>query len=362
MVRTKIFTTFFALVLFCGCVFVSAQTVRQTQPAAGAASSTRGCPLNGAYRIDVENSDKLYSAVRGATGNVPFQDQQQFFMDLSVRLTPPDLLAIECSGSRISVGSSRAARVTFLADGKLRQERLADGSIINSRITMADNTLTFVSTGKAEDRLNVTFRAIDGGQKLHVTRRIYAEQLPQPVTIQSLYNKLSDSVDWDIYSNRSVAGVTDDDPDQGRRQTASANRTTSSNAGASSAGSNVGATLRRALDDWINATNRRDINRQMAFYMPQMQAFYLARNTPRDAVRKEKNRAFATARSIDIRADEPEIVFQNEGRIAVMRFRKTYRIADRAKTRSGIVIQELRWQRTPNGWRIFSERDVRVIR
>ena len=105
-----------------------------------------------------------------------------------------------------------------------------------------------------------------------------------------------------------------------------------------------------------------DIERQMSFYMPQLSAFYLTRNTPRSAVRAEKNRAFATARSIDIRAEEPEIIFQDGGQTAVMRFRKAYRIAGTGRTKSGEVVQELRWQKTSAGWRIFSERDIRVIR
>jgi len=53
---------------------------------------------------------------------------------------------------------------------------------------------------------------------------------------------------------------------------------------------------------------------------------------------------------------------QDQGQTAVMRFRKQYRIVDRNRTRSGEVIQELRWRKTDSGWRIFSERDVRVIR
>ena len=59
--------------------------------AAGVINSTAQtpCPLAGAYRIDVDSSDKLYSVVRGATSKVPFGDQQRFFMDLSTRLTPP---------------------------------------------------------------------------------------------------------------------------------------------------------------------------------------------------------------------------------------------------------------------------------
>jgi len=45
-----------------------------------------------------------------------------------------------------------------------------------------------------------------------------------------------------------------------------------------------------------------------------------------------------------------------------MRFAKKYRVADGRRTKSGEVIQELRWRRTNDGWRIFSERDIRVIR
>jgi hypothetical protein len=120
--------------------------------------------------------------------------------------------------------------------------------------------------------------------------------------------------------------------------------------------------LRDEFASWLEATNRRDIDGQMRFYMPQLRAYYLARNTPQRAVRLEKERVFAAARSVDIRAGEPEIVFQDAGRIAIMRFVKEYTIGQRSATRRGAVIQELRWQRTPQGWRIFSERDVRVIR
>ena len=355
MARSNILITFFVLAVLGAGVPMLAQTGQRARPRVAGPATAAQCVLTGAYRIDVENSDKLYSAVRGATGKVPFQEQQQFFMDLSVRLTPPDLLAIECRGNRVSVGSSRSEKVTFLADGKLRRERQADGTIVNSRITMARDSLTFTSTGKAEDNLNVVFRSINGGRRLHVTRRIYAEQLAQPVVIQSFYNKLSDTVDWDVYNGRLIAGRTDIDADP--------LPTTRSVSDRSNGNRNEAAQdLREALDEWIDATNRRDIDAQMTFYMPQLKAFYLSRNASREAVRREKNRAFLGARSIDIRAEEPEIILQDSGRIAVMRFRKSYRIVDRAKTNSGIVVQELRWRRTPSGWRIFSERDVRVIR
>jgi len=120
--------------------------------------------------------------------------------------------------------------------------------------------------------------------------------------------------------------------------------------------------LRDEFASWLDATNSRDINKQMRFYMRELQAYYLTRNTPQRAVRLEKEKIFGAARSVNIRAGEPEIVFQNDGRTAVMRFVKEYRVAERSRTRQGAVVQELRWQRTGDGWRIFSERDVRVIR
>ena len=50
-----------------------------------------------------------------------------------------------------------------------------------------------------------------------------------------------------------------------------------------------------------------------------------------------------------------------DGRTAVMRFRKRYQITGGEGARSGEVLQELRWRRTDGGWRIVSERDLRVL-
>ncbi|HKG15462.1 MAG TPA: nuclear transport factor 2 family protein, partial [Pyrinomonadaceae bacterium] len=117
------------------------------------------------------------------------------------------------------------------------------------------------------------------------------------------------------------------------------------------------AELRAALGGWVAATNARDIEKQMAFYAPNVEAFYLARNASRASVREEKSRLFSQARAVDVRASEPEIRLDRAGRTAVMRFRKRYQIDERG----GEVLQELRWRRTDSGWRIVSERDLRVI-
>jgi hypothetical protein len=120
--------------------------------------------------------------------------------------------------------------------------------------------------------------------------------------------------------------------------------------------------LRTTLDQWIATTNARDLNRQKDFYMPKVSAFYRARNVSRDEVLADKARTFEHADLIDVRAEgEPEITIHPNGRIATMRFRKQYAIKSGQQDHHGEVVQELRWRRTGQGWKIISERDVKVI-
>ncbi|HEX8476625.1 MAG TPA: nuclear transport factor 2 family protein [Pyrinomonadaceae bacterium] len=344
-----------------GVVSVEAQRQRQTSAspsnASRAVATAAAARMTGVYRIDISRSDKLYTVVAGASSNLPFREQQRFFIDLAVRLTPPDLLAIERRGRRITIGSSRAPRFTFDADGINRSERADDGHIIHSRAMLEENSFVFTSSGRTEDNFSVTFASIDDGSRLRVTRRISAEQLNEPVVIQTVYNKISPVADWNIYGESQTASaantITGLPPDTSDDNTVPPPER---------AERNEANTLRTTLDDWINATNARDIPRQMTFYMPEVKAYYLARNVSHAFVRAEKARVFARATAVDIRAEAPEIVFRDGGRTAIMRFRKRYSVVNGRRNSRGEVVQELRWSRTQEGWKIFSERDVRVIR
>lgn len=121
------------------------------------------------------------------------------------------------------------------------------------------------------------------------------------------------------------------------------------------------AELRAALDRWLAATNARDLDRQLNFYGDRVSAFYLTRNVTRADVRAEKARVFGRAASVSVSASEPEITVSPDGRTASMRFRKRYNIQGDGSARRGEVLQELRWRRSPGGWRIVSERDLRVL-
>ena len=340
------------VVYLCG-VTLSAQTRRERTSENGCRSAPA---LTGVYRIDVERSDKLYSVIEGASSKVPYSEQQQFFMDLAVRLTPPDLLAIECRGNRVSLGSSRAARVEFVADGLTRRTSKSNGNVLRSRIGFEAGSLVFNSSGGNDDDLNFTFTLIDNNQRLRVTRRISAAELIEPVIIQTVYEKINETAQWDIFSDAQIAAQTT------KPENDKVKPPVVQSASPHSDGSNAADILRATLNEWINATNKLDIEKQMSFYMPQLKAFYLSRNTARNAVRQEKIRAFAGAKSIDIRAAEPEIIFQDGGRTAIMRFRKKYSIENASNRRSGEVVQELRWQQTEGSWKISSERDIKVIR
>ncbi|HZG52111.1 MAG TPA: hypothetical protein VEZ40_08240 [Pyrinomonadaceae bacterium] len=356
----KKLTSVFALVLCAAfaCPGQTASTSSAAQRRRAAASppltpagETAAAQLTGLYRIDLARSDKLYSVVAGASSNLPFGEQQKFFIDLTVRLTPPDLLAIERRGRRITLASSRAPRIDFDADGVTHSERSGDGQSVNTLAALRPNGLTVGVSGQSGDKFNVTFEPLEGGRALRVTRRLNNEQLTQPVLIRSVYEKISDIPQWDIYDAPP--------PRPGLPPVAASDTRAPVSRGRER---NAADALRRALDEWIAATNARDIERQMNFYPPVMRAFYLQRNASRGSVRAEKERVFQNARTIDIRADAPELIFQDPGRAAIMRFRKSYAIEGGGQNRSGEVIQELRWQLTPQGWKIFSERDVRVIR
>jgi serine/threonine protein kinase len=121
------------------------------------------------------------------------------------------------------------------------------------------------------------------------------------------------------------------------------------------------AALRASLNEWVAATNSGDMTQQMNLYLPVLERFYQKRNVTRASVRQEKERFLASLTSFSVEVSEPEYTIGNDGRTATMLFRKSYSSTG-AQARSGEVLQELRWLKTPAGWRISSERDVQVIR
>lgn len=313
--------------------------------------------LTGLYRIDVASSDKLYTVVADVSSNLPYREQHRFFIDLAVRLTPPDQFSIEQRGHTISIASSRAPRISFEADGVVHAVRASDGHRVSTRAMFSRNQLLVSTDGSSDDKFSVSFEPIDSGQRLRVVRRIYAKELNEPVVIQSIYDKVSEVAHWGIYGEPEVT------PSGQPTLTAVGSKTAASSKSIPArTGSSEAAVLGNELDEWLAATNGRNIRKHISFYMPRLKAFYLARNVTREAVRSERARAFERADVIEVHAIAPETIFVDGGRVAIMRFRKKYLTKRGAQSHRGEVIQELRWQLTPQGWKIFSERDIKVLR
>ncbi len=135
----------------------------------------------------------------------------------------------------------------------------------------------------------------------------------------------------------------------------------STGSGVVSADSNARTELSTSLDRWITATNSRNVDQQMNYYAPKLNAYYRTRNASPESVRAEKKRIFERADQVDIQTGKPEIIVSPDGKTATMRFRKKYAIKQGQQSRNGEVIQELQWVKSGSDWRIVSERDVKVI-
>ncbi|MDQ1522159.1 MAG: SnoaL-like domain, partial [Pyrinomonadaceae bacterium] len=120
--------------------------------------------------------------------------------------------------------------------------------------------------------------------------------------------------------------------------------------------------LRSAIDSWLAAHSTRNLTQVTNFYMPNVSAFYLTQNTTRAAVRAEKARLFREPNMSIRRTGDPQITFGQDGSTATTTFRKSYSRGDASRPQSGEVLQEIVWQKTNRGWKIISERDLRVIR
>src|SRR5207245_4359955 len=64
--------------------------------------------------------------------------------------------------------------------------------------------LDVTMTGGTGTDFSATFEPLDNGQSLRLTRRIVDDTLRQPIVIQSVYRRTSDTADWNVYDSRSA--------------------------------------------------------------------------------------------------------------------------------------------------------------
>lgn len=191
---------------------VSASNVAWNWPS----ESTPGGPvfggdaqITGTYSLDTSRSTDARRAAEDATRNLPEGQRQRAYDSLINRLEAPDVLAIERRGNNISIASSRAPQIDFVADGREHTETTPGGRTVRVRANFSGDQLTISRTGDRAQDFTVTFDPTDNGRRLIVTRRLYTPQLDREVFVESHYNKTSDVAQLNVHSTSPTStGVT----------------------------------------------------------------------------------------------------------------------------------------------------------
>jgi hypothetical protein len=138
--------------------------------------------LTGTYQLDDGRSENIADIV-SQSGVAAAQRQE-----LEARLEAPSQIAIDVRGTQVTLASSKASPVNFVADGREKVEQVG-GRSVRLRATLRGDELTITSLGGETDYI-VTFTTMDGGRTMKVTRRITADYLTETVFAESLYNKI----------------------------------------------------------------------------------------------------------------------------------------------------------------------------
>lgn len=154
--------------------------------------------LTGSFRLDPSRSDNPRDKADRATQNVPDHERQGVFDQIMARLESPETLTIKRSGTTVTITSSLAPEATFEADGREREEQLANGKSTRLTATLRGEQLVVSSNGYRENDFNVTFDATENDGSLRVRRQIFSDQLTQPVVVDSVYDRTAYLAQWGV--------------------------------------------------------------------------------------------------------------------------------------------------------------------
>ncbi len=169
--------------------------------------------LTGTFRLNASRGDDVRRAVDDATRNLSLAERQRVYDSLLRRLDPPQMIAIDRRGSSITIASTRAPQINFVADGREQVETTNGGRTVRVRSSLSGDTLTIARTGERANDFTVTFDPSPDGRELLVTRTLYSDRITQPVTVRTYYDRSSDVAQLNIYdTNREGIAVGEPNP------------------------------------------------------------------------------------------------------------------------------------------------------
>src|SRR5215213_4847229 len=167
--------------------------------------------LTGTFRLNSSRGDDVRTAVDNATRNLSAAERQRVYDSLMRRFEAPQVIAIDRRGTSVTIASSRAPQINFVADGREQTEATTQGRSVRVRANFSGDALTITRTGERANDFTVTFDPAGNGRELLVTRTLYSDRFDQPITVKTYYDRTSDVAQLNVYdTNRegSVAGST----------------------------------------------------------------------------------------------------------------------------------------------------------
>jgi hypothetical protein len=118
------------------------------------------------------------------------------------------MLAIDRRGNSVTIASTRAPQINFVANGREQVETTPGGRSVRVRADLSGDRLTITRTGERANDFTVTFEPTRDGSELEVTRTLYSDRVNQPIMVRTYYDRVSDVAQLNIYdTNREDSGV-----------------------------------------------------------------------------------------------------------------------------------------------------------
>ena len=162
--------------------------------------------LTGTFRLNPSRGDDARRAVDNATRNLSQADRQRVSDALLRRLDPPQMLAIDRRGNSVTIASTRAPQINFVADGREQVETTPQGRSVRVRASFSGDSLTITRSGERANDFTVTFDPTDAGRELVVTRTLYSDRFTQPIVVRTYYDRTSDVAQLNIYDTNPEGG------------------------------------------------------------------------------------------------------------------------------------------------------------
>lgn len=168
----------------------------------GYQSSTNS--LSGTYELDRSRSDDATRLAQQATRSLPSDQRDRAYENLRARLDAPEQLSINVQGRSVSLASSAAPRLDFVADGRNRTETNPNGRTVTTRSDVRGQVLSVSTNGDRGNSFTVRFEPVSDG--LRVTRQIDSDVRNASITARSFYRRVSSQPSWALYENRGSGG------------------------------------------------------------------------------------------------------------------------------------------------------------